>query len=839
MKTLLLIDANSIIHRSFHALPPLTTPQGQPIQAVYGLSSILLKLWREEKPDYAAALFDRPEPTFREKKYAEYKAQRPAAPDELISQLAEAHNLFSAFGIKTFEEPGYEADDLIATLATKFGKEKDAKAVILTGDLDTLQLVENGKIIVRTFKKGVSETMFYDEEAVGVRYGLTPRQLIDYKALVGDPSDNIKGVPGVGPKTAAELLARFGTLDNAFKNLSADPKLEKKLGPFKKEAELAKDLVTLSRNVPIAVSGVEELKIGDKADVVRKYFEKLGFGTLIGRLAGERHEIAVPKKRVQNRIFPLSAGKAASVRQENRNLLFIEDAESYSPDYLSEKIKVGFNLKPLLKNLWGKKKDLRGPYFDLGVAYWLLDPDFKNYNPPAIFSKFFKREWNGELADLGYAYEFARAKIEEYKLRKVFEETEMPLLRVLAEMEETGVPISRAKLAILDGRIAEKLAELTKKIYSAAGTEFNINSPQKVSEILFDKLKINGSQPTAGQGAGGQRTKTGMRTTRAANLEELRGKHEVVGLILDYRESFKILSTYVRPLQGLVDKGGRLHTEFVQTGTATGRLSSKSPNLQNVPQESVWAEDLRSAFEAPKRFSLLALDYSQLELRILAALSGDGKMIEAFHKGLDIHKVTASRVFGAPFPEVKPEERRLAKILNFGLIYGMGATAFARVSGLTRAKAQEFIAVYFEEFKGVKSWQERVKKEARELGYTETLLGRKRYLLGLVSDSPQIVAGAERAAINHPVQGLGADLIKMSMIRSKEKLEGEGLWNKSAKMILSIHDELLFEVRDDMIKRTARLIKETMEGIYDLPVPLEVDVSFGKDWGHMEKISNT
>jgi DNA polymerase-1 len=830
VKTLLLIDANSIIHRSFHALPPLTTQGSKPIQAVYGLASILLKLWREERPDYAAALFDRPEPTLREKKYAEYKAQRPATPDELISQLTEAHNLFSEFGVKTFEVVGHEADDLIATLAEKFRGEADLKMVILTGDLDTLQLVEDGKIYVRTFKKGVSDTMVYDEKAVEERYGLKPEQLVDYKALVGDQSDNIKGVPGVGPKTASDALKQFGNLDSVYKNLGKDPKLEKKLAPFRKEAELARQLVTLERNAPLGIENLQELKIKDKTPEIKAYFAKLGFETLIKRLE-EGVAVARKETRKQGQIFfnnRLSVKKAAKFGRSDAVFVSGSFGAEYSHEFASEKPKVGFGLKAFLKELWKKKKDLAPPYFDLGVAFWLLDPDFKDYEPKAVFRKFLNKEWSGEISDLSHAFDFAREKLNEYKLEKIFNDVEMPLLRILAEMENTGVCVSGEKLGRLETEIDKNISVIAKEIYSLAGEEFNINSPQKVSEILFGKLAIT---PTSDA-----KTKTGLRSTRAGNLEELRGANKIVDSILNYRESFKILSTYVRPLREILGPDGRVRTEFVQTGTATGRLSSKSPNLQNIPQESIWAEDLRSAFVAPKGFSLLALDYSQLELRILAALSGDEKMIEAFRKGLDIHKVTAARVFGVPLLDVKPEERRLAKTLNFGLIYGMGAAAFARASGLSRERAREFIAAYFKEFRGVKGWQEGIKSEARERGYTETLLGRRRYLFGIVADSQQIVAEAERAAINHPVQGLGADFIKMSMIKSKEKLEETGSWNKNAKMILSIHDELLFEVRDDMMEKTARLIKEIMEGIYDLPVPLEVEVYSGKDWGHTKKL---
>ena len=836
MKTLLLIDANSIIHRSFHALPTLTTPAGQPIQAVYGLSSILLKLWREEKPDYAAALFDRPEPTFRKEKYEEYKAQRPEAPNELISQIIEAHNLFEKFGIKTFEKAGLEADDLIATLAEKFKSEPDLKIIILTGDLDTLQLVKDGKILVRTFRKGVSDTMIYDENAVRERYGLEPDQLVDYKALVGDPSDNIKGVPGIGPKTATELIKRFGSLDNIYKNLDKDPKLKKRLGPFRKEAELSRHLVTLERNAPVDVSMLDELKIEKEQPALRDYFKRLGFETLIKRLDGNNSKKADPKasqKKIQAQIFALQEKPEPKVKPElEEEPLFIEEssgAKGYSNDYLSLKLKVGFGLKPLLKELWAKNKDLAPPYFDLGVAFWILDPDFKNYAPEAVFKKFLRQEWSGGEEDLKKAFEFSSQKLKEYELQGVFKDIEMPLVPILAEMEKTGIGISSERLKLLESKINKKLSDLAREIYALAGGEFNINSPQKVSAIIFDKLKLGAGRSS--------KTKTGLRSTKAANLEELRNEHKIVGRILDYRESFKVLTTYVEPLQKLIGHDGRLHTEFVQTGTATGRLSSKSPNLQNIPHESIWAEELRSAFAARDGFSLAAFDYSQLELRILAALSGDPKMLQAFHKGLDIHQVTASKILGIPLSDVKDKERRLAKTLNFGLIYGMGASAFAKTGGISQGEAQEFIDAYFKEFSLIKKWQEKIKSDARTFGYVQTLTGRRRYFFEIVSDVPRIVAEAERAAINHPVQGFGADIIKMSMIKTRDALREAGFFGKEVKMVLSIHDELLFEVRDDMIEKTSRKIKEIMEEIYKLPIPLRVEVATGKDWGRLKEIS--
>ena len=846
-----MIDAHSLIHRSFHAMPPLTTPGGEPIQAVYGLASILLKILREDKPDYLAACFDRPEPTFRKEEYVEYKAQRPKTPDDLVSQLLRARELFSNFGIETLEAAGFEADDLIATLAEKFsakgeisplrgGKseprklnsvelrgEPDLKIVILTGDLDTLQLVFQDKVVVRTFRKGVSDTFTYDEKAVYERYGLKPGELIDYKALVGDPSDNIKGISGIGPKRASDLLKKFETLENIYKNLDVDEKLKRMLGDSQKQAELAKKLVTLKRDVPIIIPDLSSFAVNFDKKKLLSYFQKLGFETLVKRLGVN----------VQSQIFSAKGGSVSD--GEDRPQLQFEDAvfivESlgstpFSEDFLSSKTKVGFNLKLLIKNLWASKKDLNPPYFDLGVAFWLLDPDFKNYEPRAVFRKFLGKDLSGDHGDLEGAYGLASKKIKEFGLEKVLQNIEMPLIRILAEAENSGIAVDPEKLKDLETRIEDKLNSLTQDIYREAGEEFNINSPKQLQRILFERLKINPRLVS--------RTAGGSRSTNAQSLAALEGAHPIIPHILEYRESFKIQSTYVQPLQRSLGKDGRLHTEFIQTGTATGRLSSKSPNLQNIPQESIWAKDLRSAFVAPHDFSFLAFDYSQLELRILAALSKDSKMVKAFEEGQDIHQLTASKVLKIPLSKVTAEERRLAKTLNFGLIYGMGASAFAKTSGLERRDAEDFIKTYFKEFPKIRDWQEKTKSEARTLGYVQTLIGRRRLLLGLSSSSPQFVAEAERAAINQPIQGLGADIIKMAMIKVKETLREAVVRSEAVRRILSIHDELLFEVRDDMIKKIMPQIKKTMEEVFDLTPSLKVDVSLGKDWGHLKKINS-
>ncbi|MDO8574144.1 MAG: DNA polymerase [bacterium] len=848
MKTLLLIDANSLIHRTFHALPPLTAPDGRATQSLYGLSSILLRIFREDRPEYVAALFDRPEPTFRKEKYKEYKAQRPKAPDNLISQIIEAHTLFEKFGIRTFEKPGYEADDLIATLATKFsagggsssgGKsQKDLKVVILTGDLDTLQIVEGEKLVVRTFRKGISDTFIYDEKAVMDRYGLKPKQLIDYKALVGDASDNIKGVPGVGEKTAIALLQKYGTLENVYKNLEEDPKIKKKLEGTEDQAEFSRSLVVLEKQAPIKVAELEELKTRDLNSELEQYFLSLGFESLVKRLEtqGRGNEDIKPsiKRAAKSSLSQVSMFSGApSERGENNDLILISEKDynrGRDKDYTSSKLKIGFGLKNFLKEARKQGQDFLPPYFDLGVAFWLLDPDFKDYGPEATFKHFMNKEWGGRGEDLERAYEFCLKKLETQEQEDVFFKTEMPLVKVLAEMENFGIGVSFEKLKALESKIEKKLEDLTKEIHKLAGEEFNINSPKQLSGVLFEKLKLGGVKI--------KKTAGGAVSTREEVLSELIGEHPVIGLILEYREGFKLLSTYIKPFQDLAKGDKRIHTDYVQTGAATGRLSSREPNMQNIPKEGVWAKDMRSVFEAPKGASLLSFDYSQIELRVLAVMTGDKNMMRAFHNGQDIHALTASKVLGVPLNKVSSDDRRLAKTLNFGLIYGMGVAAFSKSSGLSRKKAQEFIETYFREFSAIRAWHEEVKQEARRVGYVKTVTGRRRYLKGLDSGSPRFVAEAERIAINMPLQGLAADITKMAMIKIENKFVEDGLWGKQVKMLLTIHDELLFEVPDDMIKKIAVEIREIMEGVYKLEVPLRVDISVGKNWGEMEELES-
>lgn len=817
MKKLLLIDANALIHRSFHALPPWKTAAGEPIQAIYGLSRILLKLFRDDPPaggfDYVAALFDRPERTLRKEQYEEYKAKRPLPPDELVSQIVKAHEVFQQFGVATFEIPGFEADDLIGTLAEKYKKEKDVQVVILSGDMDLLQLVENGKVSVRTFKKGIGEIAEYHEAEVKERYGLTPAQIPDFKAIAGDPSDNIPGIPGAGPKTAAMLLGKYGTLENIYTHLDPKEKWFEKFNGHKKEAMLFKDLATIRRDAPLVVRGLLELK-KQPLDIekLHEYFSSLGFRSLAGEIRGERK----PSSAKSIKLKKASEGKGKKTPQLGLPLLGGQTLSVHI-----EGVIAGFDLK--------KSRELREPYFDIGVAAWLVEPDLKEYGPEAIFRRFLKKEWQGTDEQIKEAYRWAKEKLAELELERVFYEIEMPLLMVLREIEEYGVAIHLDRVRELRKELQKEINRLEKAVHGYAGEEFNLNSPKQLSRILFETLKIPLPK-------GMKKTPGGAMSTNVENLALLSGAHPIVRSILLFRAAFKMLSTYVDPILERTDKSGRLHTSFVQTGTATGRLSSENPNMQNVPvagedEEGNWGKKLRTAFVAPAGKKLVAFDYSQLELRILAAVSGDKEMTDTFKKGGDIHTMTASEIFGVALEKVTKEMRRVAKTLNFGVAYGMGSVAFAKVAGISRDEAKKFIEKYYKAFSGVRAWQEETEALAHERGYVMTLTGRKRPIPDIQSGSPQFVARAERIAINMPIQGLEADIVKYAMIETRRALKEKKWWGREVKMLLTIHDELLFEIRDDMMKETIPLIKKLMESCYPLAIPLIVNVLEGIDWG--------
>ncbi len=824
MKKLLLIDANALIHRAFHALPTMTDKNGKPTQALYGVSSILLRVWRDERPDYAAAFFDRPEPTFRKIEFKEYKAQRPKAPDALISQLIEARNLFNAFGIVAYELPGFEADDLIGTFAHRFSNTPDLSIQILTGDLDALQLVVKDRITVKTLKVGVSSTETYNEQAVINRYGIPPEKLPDYKTLVGDQSDNIPGIAGVGPKTASELLKKYGTLENIVSGIQNEPKYVSKFKGQEENIALFRRLVYIRRDAPLPEVDISELSTEQIPEKLLPYFEFQGFESLIKRFNG----VSGPtnssiKKDNSSKTLNLFAENVVVKNPIRNDLIILKDGKNiiYSPELTSNKLKIGFNLKEIIKECHLKNIRVNGPFFDIGIGYWVCYSDFKKYLPEDLFVKFMGYEWHGNDDDYISAYNFIKKEIEQNNLKKIFEKIEIPLIEVLAKMESRGIAIHRDNLIKLKKEIQKELKACEDAIYKVADKKINLNSQQQLGELIFEKLHLGGAK--------NKKTPKGKLSTDEEVLRDLESAHPIVSSIILYRELHKLLSTYIKPILELCDKDGRIRTNFIQTGAATGRLSSQNPNLQNIPIGNNLADKLRRTFVPTPGFKFVSFDYSQLELRILASLSNDTKMINAFKNGDDIHSITASTVLNIPLGDVTLTERRLAKTLNFGIVYGMGPRAFSKSAGIKQDEAKKFITNYFKEFSGVKEWQERIKAESKNSGLVRNLNGRLRRVPAIRFGGSRESSAAERVVLNMPIQSLGADIIKLSMIQIDEAISKNKSWSESIVLLLSIHDELLFEVRDDMLKEAENLIRKIMESAYSQTVPLIVNIKKGEN----------
>ncbi|MBI2063165.1 MAG: DNA polymerase I [Candidatus Yanofskybacteria bacterium] len=847
MKKLILIDGNALVHRAFHALPPLTSPTGIVTNAVFGFTSILLKTIKDIKPDYIAATFDLKGPTFRHEKFAEYKIHREKAPQELYNQIPLVKEVVSAFGIPIYEKEGYEADDLIGSLVFKAKVEKDLQVIIATGDLDALQLVDNKKVVVFTLRKGVSDTVVYDEEAVAARYGLRPDQLNDYKGLKGDPSDNIPGVPGVGEKTASELTKRFGNLGSLYQFLESpkskvqkaetekseiSEKLTEKLLSNKDQAFFSKQLATMVTDLDVDFS-FEKADWRKNLDLqkIEKTFRDLGFSSLLKRLP----EVNLEPEQNITALDVLRASDVAKLEfdPDKNNIYVIDsnDGNTIKKVFASnEATLTGHDLKGFFKFAIGQGKHIKNRVFDTEIAAYLLNPDTKDYD----FTKIYYAEFNempGESVSQKPALIWKLKKqlwekLKSANLVKVFEDIEMPLIPVLAEMELWGIKIDVKNIARLLKSATGVQAQLEKKIYKLAGGEFNINSPQQLGEILFSKLGIKGRVRKTGKGA---------LSTAAPELEKIRGEHQIIDLILQYRELQKLKTTYIEPFPQLIDsKDGRLHTTYNQTGTGTGRLSSENPNLQNIPVKTELGREFRKAFIAQDGYQLISLDYSQLELRIVAHIAKDQKMIDVFRRGEDIHVATAAEIFEVKPDQVTKEMRRQAKTLNFGIIYGMGPLGFARAAGVSTLRAREFITKYFADFSGVARYMEEMKAKAHRDGYVETIFGRRRQLPDIHSTMPQMQSQAERAAINHPVQGTAADLMKMAMINISNFIH-KNLDDSQARLLLQVHDELVFEVKSDLTKKLFPEFKHIMESVHHLDVPLIVDVKCGQNWQEMNK----
>lgn len=859
MKTLVIIDANALIHRCFHALPPLTTPKGEPIGAVYGTINIILKMMRELNPTHIAACFDLGDPTFRHQEYKAYKGTRAKTPEDLGPQFAATKKLFDAFSIKHFEKSGFEADDLIGALSEKFKKETD-KVLIVTGDLDTLQLVEDEKVMVYTMKKSWQETTIYDEKAVKERFELLPNQMTDFKGIKGDPSDNIIGVLGIGEKGAIAILKKYGSLENLYKEMEDplfDPPKEIKIGMVKKlreqkeQAFFSKYLATIRKDITLDVS-LDDLEFkGFNLDKIIPLFQEWRFDSLISRL-----KMAVPSEteiketktemisesiiKTQDNLNSLNTiknGNEITLFNENETLEILWDHKISSIDLKSDELqlikpilessevlKTGWQLKELFKKLKTYNIELTGFHHDIKIASWILNSEAKDYSLEKIYQRSFREDFpinEQKTITIKKIREFQKKKIEEFRLENVFQNIEMPLIPVLGQMEMNGIELNIPHFQKLSKEITEEINELEKEIHKIAESDFNISSPKQLSEILFEKLSISTK--------GLKKTPGGVISTQETELNKMIEKHPIIPLILKHRELMKLKNTYIDPLPELADSENRIHTNYNQTGTATGRLSSDNPNLQNIPAQGQWAKKIREGFVCDKEKVLLSLDYSQIELRIAAALSKDKKMTQAFKDGKDIHSLTASEINNLPFDKITPDMRRQAKILNFGVLYGMGSRAFSQEAGLSKEKAANFIEEYYHDFIGIKQWQEKIIEEGKTIGHINTLTGRKRWVLDLASENQKYRAMAERAAINFPIQGLAADIIKLAIIEINKTLKAKGL-DDDIKMLLQIHDELIFEVYKNYSEKAKDLIEKIMESAFQLDsVEIKANSKIGKN----------
>jgi len=925
-KKLVLVDANAIVHRAYHALPPLSTKKGELVNAVYGFSMILLNMIKELKPHYIATCFDLEKPTFRHKEFAEYKAKRVKAPDELYNQIPRIKEVLQALNIPIFELVGFEADDLIGALARQAVKQRDVEIIIVTGDLDTLQLVdENTKVY--TMRRGLTDTMIYDLGQVRERFGFEPRLLTDYKGLRGDPSDNIPGVPGVGEKTAGDLIKKYGSIKEIYANLDQLPeKQQKNLTEFKEQAIFSKKLATIAIDMPIKL----DLAACHVADYdrtkVAALFQELGFKSLLsklpqsistteqtglfegkaktreiegdyqivkdekalrklardleksngfvfdcetdylnGNLIGisfcwqEKIAFYVPIENQKSKINPsttlrIDGERSRTIKNQNekeKNKINKKDfMRLIKPILESPKIpKYGHNLKYDYQILWREGIEVGPLTFDTMIASYLLTPQTRAHNLDNIafvelgYEKIPLEELIGvkkldnladapldkvaqyscEDADITYRLvKYFAPQIKKEGLGVLFNEIEMPLVPILARMEEEGIKLDCQYLKKLSKKINQKIKNLQIKIYQMAGYKFNISSTQQLRKVLFDDLKISVD--------GIKRTKTGH-STAASELSKMRGDHKIINEVMGYRELTKLKNTYIDALPKLVDKKSRLHTSFNQTITATGRLSSSDPNLQNIPTRTDLGQAIRQAFVAGYGQKLISADYSQIELRIVAHLAHDKKMIQAFLDGEDIHSATAAEVYGVEENKITPKMRRVAKTVNFGVIYGMSPYGLSQSLGISREEAKNFIDKYFLIYQGVKKYTEEIVDVGKATGYVETLFGRKRYLPEINSGLFAVRNSAERMAINMPVQGTAADIMKKAMINVKSKIK-----NQKSKLLLQVHDELVFEAPEKDVKKIAKEIKEIMEAVFKLSVSLEVEVKAGRNWQEMEKI---
>ncbi|MYL29149.1 MULTISPECIES: DNA polymerase I [Halobacillus] len=869
-----LIDGNSIAYRAFFALPLLNNDKGVYTNAVYGFTTMLLKILEEDQPDHLLVAFDAGKTTFRHETYQEYKGGRQKTPSELSEQFPVLKELLDAFGVKYYQLPNFEADDIIGTLATQAG-EKGLEVKVISGDKDLLQLV-NDQITVSLTKKGITNVDTYTPSFLMEKMDVRADQIIDLKALMGDNSDNIPGVPGVGEKTAVKLLKQFETLENLYENLDdvSGKKLKEKLETNRGNAFMSQQLVTIERNAPIEISVDTIGYEGYQTQQVSGFFKELGFQSLLPRIqeGGEGESVAEALPEIEVEVVDevsadvFTGAEAlvvemlyenyhtapvegiAIVNDHSKLVLSMENAVK-SEAFVSwvedaSKEKWVFDAKQTAVALMRHGVDIKGISFDLLLASYLLNPSENNHDIPAIAHRMgetavqYDEEVYGKGAkmkrpdDDQVVYEhIARKAAVLYKLKENMEEQlkaneqyellmelEMPLAVILGRMEHRGVSVDVSRLEEMGAELEERLNKVEQEVYELAGEEFNLNSPKQLGPILFEKLGL----PVI------KKTKTGY-STSADVLEQLEEKHEIIPKILLNRQLSKLKSTYIEGLLKVVHEDtGKIHTRFNQALTQTGRLSSTDPNLQNIPIRLEEGRKIRQAFvPSQEGWVMFASDYSQIELRVLAHIAGDEKLIEAFRQDKDIHTQTASEVFGVTASEVTGEMRRQAKAVNFGIVYGISDYGLSQSLGITRKEAQAFIDKYLESYPGVKSYMEESVREAKETGYVRTFMNRRRYLPDITSRNFNKRSFAERTAMNTPIQGSAADVIKKAMIDLEEKLREEKM---EARVLLQVHDELIIEAPEAEIKKLETLVAAVMENTVELDVPLKVDSSYGSTW---------
>lgn len=832
---IVLLDSHAIIHRAYHALPDFASSKGIPTGAVYGLSAMLMSIIDKFNPDYIIACYDLPQPTHRHEAYDAYKAGRKKADDALVAQLISSRQLFEAFHIPMYDKPGFEADDMLGTIVEQILKNKaicesiddkgkikkrecgdEFNVMIASGDMDTLQLIKDNRVKVFTLKKGIKDTVIYNEDAVKERFGFGPELLPDYKGLRGDPSDNIIGISGIGEKTATILISTFGTIENMYKVLKKNPEKIKEAGISdrifellkngEEEAIFSKMLATIRRDAPIQFTvPATTWRQNFNPAPVDAFFREMEFRSLSARLKQVADKILGTKSLG----LGSAGGDGGEGGQEGEGF---DAADAAGASYASTAPTFETSVqktKELTVMLWVVNSNVSYPKLDDVIAYT-----------------------NASSAE--EAEKILRNKMAEANLTDVYEKIEKPLIPIIDQMEKTGVKLDKELFKKLSKEMHADLEKLEQKIWKEAGVEFNIASPKQLGEILFDKMGLG-----AEKGVRLKKTAGGARSTKESELEKMKGAHPIIDMVLDYRERSKLLSTYIDTLPTMMDNNDRIHTTFSQAGTTTGRIASNNPNLQNIPIKTELGRQVRHGFIAEKGYQLMAFDYSQIELRIAAILSGDTKLIEIFKEGTDVHTGVASQVFGVSEKEVTKDMRRQAKVINFGILFGMGVNALKANLGSTREEAQNFYNKYFETFQELAVYLERVKVEAKRDGFTTTMFGRRRYFEGMKSPLPFIRAAAERMAINAPIQGTEADLVKLAMIKVQELIDKRG-WKSEVRLLMQVHDELVYEVKTNLVPHVAEEVRRVMESILTkketLGVPIVSSAAAGDNWGDMKEV---